>query len=45
MTGPSVSVIVVSRGRPAALQRCLRGIEQLFYDRFEVIVVADPRGL
>jgi GT2 family glycosyltransferase len=40
-----VSVIVVSRGRPQALARCLRGIAGLAHRRFEVIVVADPAGL
>lgn len=41
---PPVSVIVVSRGRPDALRRCLMGIEQLDYDRIEVVVVADELG-
>lgn len=41
MTGPSVSVVVVSRGRPFELALCLAGIAQLDYDPFEVIVVAD----
>lgn len=45
MNEPAVSVIVVSRGRPAALKRCLWGIEQLFYRNFELIVVADPAGM
>lgn len=45
MTDLSVSVVVVSRGRPAALLRCLTGLDQLYYPRFEVIVVADPDGL
>ena len=40
-----VSVIVVSRGRPEALKRCLMGISQLQYGPFEVIVVADPEGI
>lgn len=40
-----VSVIVVSRGRPESLARCLRGIEGLDHDRFEVVVVSDPAGL
>ena len=44
MTLP-VSVIVVSRGRPQALARCLTGLSQLLYPVFEVIVVADPAGL
>ena len=41
MTAPAVSVIVVSRGRPAALALCLTGLFQLDYPAFEVIVVAD----
>ncbi|WP_099824898.1 glycosyltransferase family 2 protein [Oceaniglobus indicus] len=41
---PRVSVVVVSRDRPAALARCLRGLDQLLYPTFEVIVVADPPG-
>ncbi len=44
MTAPA-SVIVVSRGRPQALLRCLTGIEQLDHPAFEVVVVADPAGL
>lgn len=42
---PSASVIVVSRGRPDALLRCLAGIEQLAADDFEVVVVSDAPGL
>lgn len=38
------SVIVVSRGRPAHLRRCLMGLSQLWYDPFEVVVVTDPVG-
>lgn len=46
MTGAMpVSVIVVSRERPAHLRRCLRGLSQLFHPLFEIIVVADPAGL
>lgn len=41
---PSVSVIVVSRGRPSFLKRCLTGIGQLWYQPFEVVVVADTSG-
>ncbi len=40
-----VSVIVVSRGRPRLLQRCLTGLAQLDYPAFEVIVVADAAGI
>jgi O-antigen biosynthesis protein len=45
MIAPPVSVIVVSRGRPGMLARCLTGISQLDYPNFEVVVVADPAGL
>ena len=45
MTSTSVSVVIVSRGRPAALIRCLTGVSQLTYPVFEVIVVADPAGI
>ena len=45
MTTTPVSVIVVSRGRPQALARCLRGLAGLDHDRFEIVVVADPAGL
>lgn len=40
-----VSVVVVSRGRPAALRLCLTGLAQLDYPAFEIIVVADPAGV
>lgn len=39
-----VSVVIVSRNRPDALRRCLRGVEQLYFPEFEIIVVADPAG-
>ncbi len=42
---PQFSVIVVSRGRPGLLRRCLIGLEQLYYPAFEIIVVADPDGI
>jgi GT2 family glycosyltransferase len=45
MTQPPVSVVVVSRGRPAALTRCLTGLSQLQYQPFEIVVVADPAGI
>ncbi|GKY86375.1 glycosyltransferase family 2 protein [Sinisalibacter aestuarii] len=45
MTARSVSVIVVSRGRPALLPRCLTGIGQLCHPAFEIVVVADPAGM
>jgi GT2 family glycosyltransferase len=43
MTLP-VSIIIVSRDRPAALMRCLAGVAQLDYPLFEVVVVACPAG-
>lgn len=45
MTEAPVSVIVVSRGRPEALRRCIAGVARLSHPRFEVVVVADPAGL
>ncbi len=45
MTDLPVSIVIVSRGRPDALKRCLLGISQLQYFNFEVVVVADPRGI
>ena len=45
MSAIPVSVVIVSRGRPDALTRCLTGVSQLAYGAFEVIVVADPNGL
>jgi len=41
----TISVVIVSRHRPDALRRCLRGVAQLRYPAFEVVVVADPQGL
>ncbi len=45
MTPPDVSIVIVSRQRPAALLQCLRGVARLTYAAYEVIVVADPDGL
>ncbi|AXI40672.1 glycosyltransferase family 2 protein [Sulfitobacter sp. SK011] len=45
MTQLPVSVVIVSRGRPEELQRCLLGVSQLQYSMFEVVVVADPDGV
>lgn len=45
MTHLSVSVVVVSRDRPAALKRCVTGLSQLQYPNFEIVVVADPVGI
>lgn len=42
---PSVSVVVVSRGRPLLLKRCVLGLSQLSYPAFEVVVVSDAEGL
>lgn len=44
MALPSVSIVVVSRGRRNWLRRCLLAIGQLDYTAFEVIVVACPAG-
>ncbi|MEM9966631.1 MAG: glycosyltransferase [Pseudomonadota bacterium] len=41
----SVSVVIVSRGRPDALKTCLLAVSQLQYEPFEVVVVADPNGI
>jgi len=38
-------VIVVSRGRPRLLKRCLTGIGQLCHRGFEIVVVADAGGV
>ncbi|WP_299026491.1 glycosyltransferase [uncultured Sulfitobacter sp.] len=45
MSEQTVSVIIVSRGRPDALRRCLTGVAQLQYRPFEVVVVACPDGI
>ncbi len=45
MTDCAVSVVVVSRGRPAALTRCLTALTQQDHPRFEIVVVADPSGI
>ena len=45
MSTPTVSVVVVSRGRAADLPLCLLGISQLDYPNFEVVLVADSDGL
>lgn len=45
MTSQSVSVVVVSRGRPDELSLCLTAIYQLCYDNFELVIVADSGGL
>lgn len=45
MSDLPVSVIVVSRGRPGLLRRCLTGISQLCHRAFEIVVVTDDSGL
>ena len=45
MTKLPVSVVIVSRGRPEALRRCLQGVAQLQYPSFEVVLVSDPAGI
>lgn len=45
MTQPTVSVVVVSRGRPDSLRLCLIALARLKYPTYEVIVVADSAGL
>lgn len=45
MSEQTVSVIIVSRGRPDALRRCLTGVAQVQYRPFEVVVVACPAGI
>ena len=40
-----LSVVVVSAGRPRALDRCLTALSQMQTTRAEVIVVADPAGM
>ncbi len=44
MIAPAVSIVVVSRGRPGLLVRCLTGIGQLCYPNFEIVVAADRAG-
>ncbi|HBS48828.1 MAG TPA: glycosyl transferase [Rhodobacteraceae bacterium] len=40
----TVSVVIVSRERPAALRRCLTALAQQFFHPFEVVVVTDRAG-
>lgn len=42
---PTLSVIVVSEGRPALLRRCVLGVHQLYHRPLELVVVADRAGL
>ncbi len=41
----SVSVVIVSHGRPELLGLCLTGVGQLAYPNFEIVVVADAAGI
>ncbi|KMK65531.1 glycosyltransferase family 2 protein [Puniceibacterium sp. IMCC21224] len=45
MSTPPVSVIIVSRDRPDALDLCLTGVSQLDYPTYEVVVVACAAGV
>ena len=45
MSAAPVSVVIVSRGRPELLSRCLTGVGQLCHRAFEVVVVTDPGGV
>lgn len=42
---PTISVVIVSRGRPQSLSLCLLGVARLVYSPYEIIVVADAAGL
>lgn len=44
MTDLTVSVVIVSRGRPEMLKRCLLGVSQQQFVSFEIVVVADHDG-
>lgn len=41
---PTVSVVVVSRGRPGQLKLCLAGLSRLLYPAYEIVVVTDDEG-
>lgn len=45
MTRPTVSIVIASWQRPAALSLCLKGVARLAYPSYEVTVVADQAGL
>lgn len=45
MTPQAASVVIVSRGRPALLRRCLVGLDQQDHPEFEIVVVADADGV
>jgi len=42
---PQVSVVVASHGRPGFLARTVTGVAQVLYPSFEVVVVADTKGV
>lgn len=44
MARPPVTVVVPSLGRPAELDRCLAGLDRLFYRPVEIVVVACDAG-
>jgi glycosyltransferase involved in cell wall biosynthesis len=39
---PSISVVVCTRDRPLALEHCLKSLQALRYDKFEVLIVDNP---
>jgi GT2 family glycosyltransferase len=45
LTPEAASVVIVSRGRPALLRRCLVGLDQQDHPEFEIVVVADADGV
>lgn len=45
MTGPRLSIVVASQGRPAHLSLCLTSLAQQLYRPFEVVVVACREGI
>ncbi len=45
MSQPSVSIVIVSRGRPNLLRLCLTGVMRLHYAKYEIVVVADRAGV
>jgi GT2 family glycosyltransferase len=45
VTPQAASVVIVSRGRPELLRRCLVGLDQQDHSEFEIVVVADAEGI
>jgi len=45
VTPQAASVVIVSRGRPDLLRRCLVGLDQQDHPEFEIVVVADAAGI